>query len=218
MQSCSIPNYFRQSELQKQGGFAVFAGLLTWEWHKSMLQEANNLFPYAQESKAILADLEEWRGGNPPRTFLSTVAGPVQQSFYHSLGLSRFLEQVTRLSVHLSGIQGTYCFYCRKGDYLSLHRDIEACDLAMITCLQDDAPSYDRGGVLCVYPNRYEEPLSQIRATLHQGCVPVHLAPNHTIIMYGGIIPHLITPTVNSQVRIVSILCFSIQSKSTEIE
>ncbi len=210
MQSCSIPNYLRQSQLQTQRGFAVFAGLLSWEWHQAMLREAHNLFPYAQESKVIQLDPEERRGGNPPRTFLSTVAGPVQQAFYQSPDLRRFLEQVSGFSIQLSGIQGTYSFYAREGDHLSLHRDIEACDLALITCLQDDAPTYERGGVLCVYPNRCEEPLSQIRATLNHGRVPVHLAPNHTVLMCGGIIPHLVTPTVNLQVRIVSILCFSI--------
>jgi len=217
MQSCSIPNYFRQSQLQEKGGFAVFAGLLSWEWHQAMLHEAHNLFPYAQESKVIQSDPQERRGGNPPRTFLSTVGGSVQQAFYHSPDLRSFLEQMTGLSVHLSGIQGTYSFYAREGDHLSLHRDVEACDLALITCLQDDAPTYERGGVLCVYPNRCEEPLSQIRATPNQGRVPVQLAPNHTVLMYGGIIPHLITPTVNLQVRIVSVLCFSIQNKFTGI-
>ena len=213
MQKRPAPNYLYQSHLQKQGGFAVFAGLLPLDLHQSMLHEAQNLFSYAQESIVINPDVEEVRGGNPPRAFLSVAAGPVQQSLYHSPALRSFLEQLTGLSISLSGIQGTYSFYARRGDHLSLHRDIESCDLAVITCLQDNTSTHKRGGILYLYPDRCEEPLSQIRATPDKGCVPVHLAPNYTVVMYGGIVPHLITPIVNLQVRIVSILCFSVRNR-----
>jgi hypothetical protein len=214
---CSLPNsssrtsvirestYLYQSPLKQHGGFAVFAGLLSLDLHQAMLHEAQSLLPYAQASKVIEPDLEEVRGGSPPRSFLSVPAGSAQCSLYHSPDLKNFLEQVTGLSIHLSGIQGTYSFYARRGDYLSLHRDIEACDLAVITCLQDYSPNYTRGGVLCLYPNRCEEPLSQIRATPNQGCIPVYLDPN------------MITPIVNLQVRIVSILCFSVENKPIRI-
>jgi len=217
MQSCFVPNYLYQSRLQKQGGFAVFSGLLSFDWHQSMLHEAQNLFPYAQESKVIKPDLEEMRGGNPPRTFLSVPAGLAQHTLYHSPALRSFLEQVTGLSIHLSGIQGTYSFYARRGDHLSLHRDIKSCDLAVITCLQDSALTHERGGILCLYPNRCNEPLSQIRAAPDKGCTSVYLGSNHTVVMYGGIVPHLVTPVANLQVRIVSILCFSVQNRFVRI-
>lgn len=200
--------------LKQQGGFAVFADLLPLVLHQAMLHEAQRLFPYAKESVVIEPDAEQLRGGHPPRSFLSVAAGPVQNVLYQSPDLKAFLEQLTGLPIYRSGLQGSYSFYVRIGDHLSLHRDVEACDLAVITCLYDFTPSFEKGGILCLYPNRCEEPLSQIRMTLNQGCVPVYLAPNQTIVMYGGLIPHLLTPIVSMQTRIVSILCFSIQNKS----
>ena len=188
----------------------MFTDLLPLVFHQSMLHEAQSLFPYAQESLVIEPDAEQGRGGRPPRSFLSVAAGPVQHALYHSSDLKAFLEQLTGRPIYHGGIQGSYSFYVRSGDHLSLHRDVEACDLAVITCLYDFAPSVEKGGILCLYPNRCEEPLSQIRMTPNQGCVPVYLAPNQTIVMYGGRVPHLLTPIVDRQIRIVSILCFSV--------
>ncbi len=210
MKSCLFPDYIAHSRLQKQGGYAVYSRLFPSSWHQSMLKEALSLFPYAHESRVVNPDLEKFRGGNPSRAFLSVPAGQVQYSLYHSPNFRSFLEKVTGLPVYLSGIQGTYSFYARGGDHLSLHRDVESCDLAVITCLQDASPTNEKGGILHLYPTRCHEPLSQIRATLSQGGVPVYLEPNHTIVMYGGIIPHLVTPVANSQVRIVSVLCFRV--------
>lgn len=210
LQNQFVPNHVRKSPLFKQGGFAVYAGLLSAQWHQAMLIEAQTLMPYAKENKSTQPDPEEVRGGTPPRAFLSTTGGSVQHTFYHSPNLKAFLKQVTGLPVRVSGMQGTYSYYARRGDYLSLHRDIETCDLAVITCLKDSGQIQDSGGRLCLYPSRCYELLSQVRATPAQGLVQVHLKPNHTIVMYGGIIPHWVTPASHSQMRITSVLCYRV--------
>jgi hypothetical protein len=105
-----------------------------------------------------------------------------------------------------TGERGTYSYYVRQGDYLALHRDVEACDVAVITCVYESALNV--GGGLCVYPDRIHEPLSAIRAAPERGMVSVPLRPGQTVVMLGGIVPHHVLPMAQGQVRIVSVLCY----------
>ena len=128
-QKQSIPDYVLQSMFLRQGGFRVFSGLLSSEWQAAMFEEASELMPYAEDNVTMGHDSEEIRGGTPPRSFLSVTAGSVLNAFYQSPEVKTFLEQVTGIPVYLSGMQGTYSFYARPGDYLGLHRDIVTCVL-----------------------------------------------------------------------------------------
>jgi hypothetical protein len=196
----------------RQGGFAVFEGLLDQQGYDLMLSEAVQLSRDASVSDVSFSDEEEVRGGRPARHFRSVPGGLAQEAFYHSPLLLDFLHKLCSVKLTPLGGRGTYSFYAQTGDYLAIHRDIEACDVAVITCLYN-APQSEggAGGALCLYPTRLFEPLSSIRATPEEGAVLVNLKPGQTIIMFGGIIPHTLLPVSAGQTRIVSVLCYRAQ-------
>jgi hypothetical protein len=203
-----IPGHIRSSPLLQQGGFDVFEGLLNGDSYQLMLAEALNLAKTAQPSEVSTPDLEERRGGVPPRRFLNAAGGSIQDAFYTAPWMIDFLRQVTGVPVTPTGVRGTYTYYARPGDYLALHRDIETCDLAVITCLYDNSSWSGYAGTLCLYPERLLEPLSAIRASLDQGVIRLRLKPRQTLVMWGGIVPHAVLPMAHHQVRIVSALCY----------
>ncbi|HUQ33819.1 MAG TPA: hypothetical protein VM095_16985 [Pyrinomonadaceae bacterium] len=205
----ALPVSIRNSRLMSVGGFEVFEGFMDREGFALMLAEAVRLSKDAYVSDVPVSDEEEVRGGTPARRFRSVPGGPVQQAFYQSPWLINFLSERCNVPLTPLGGQGTYSFYAEAGDYLAIHRDIEACDLAVITCLYN-GPRRDQygGGALCLYPTRIFEPLSVVRATPEEGALAIGLEPGQTIIMFGGIIPHTLLPVAAGQTRIVSVLCY----------
>lgn len=205
-----IPDHICSSPLMKKGGFDVFEGLLDDNTHGLMLSEAMSLSASAQAHEVSTPDHEEVRGGTPPRRFLSATGGNIQNAFYESEWVLHFLQQVTGVPVTPTGGHGTYTYYARPGDYLALHRDIETCDLAVITCLHDDSGQAGHGGILCLYVERLLEPLSAIRENPDQGVIHLRLAPRQTLVMFGGIVPHAVLPVAQGQGRLVSVLCYRV--------
>jgi hypothetical protein len=63
---------------------------------------------------------------------------------------------------------------------------------------------------LVVHPDRLERPLCEIRKMPGRGALRLTLSPGHTILLFGGIVPHQVLPVVEGQVRIISALCFQI--------
>lgn len=192
----------------RKGGFAVIEGFLDQQGYDLMLAEAIRLSHGAHVSDVSISDQEEVRGGAPARHFRSVPGGSVQEAFYHSPRMLDFLRELCNVALTPLGGRGTYSFYAQTGDYLAIHRDIESCDVAVITCLYN-APQRDaQGGALCLYPHRLSEPLSSVRSTPDDGAVIINLEPGQTIIMFGGIIPHTLLPVSAGQTRIVSVLCY----------
>lgn len=205
-----IPSYIRNSPLLKKGGFDVFEGLLDDQSYQLMLAEAMQLAQIAQPSEVTKPDHEEVRGGAPPRRFLSVSGGAIQDAFYRAEWLLDFLRQIAGAPVVPTGLRGTYTYYARPGDYLALHRDIETCDMAVITCLHDNCQAGGEGGLLCLYPERLLEPLSAIRVNPIQGALKLRLKARQTLVMFGGIVPHAVLPVIGQQKRIVSVLCYRV--------
>lgn len=172
-----IPVSMCNSRLLRRGGFDVFEGLPDADGCAALLCEAQEQLTMAQATDQEVDDGEEVRGGTPARRFLSAPAGPVQTAFYQSPELADCLGDICGFAVAPTGKQGTYSYYVRPGDHLALHRDIRACDLAVITCLYDDVKigftpdALCNGGILSLYPDRISEPLSAIRATPEQNAV-----------------------------------------------
>ena len=186
-------------------------GFLNQQGYDLMLAEALQLATGAHVSDVSVSDEEEIRGGAPARHFRSVAGGPVQEAFYNSPVMLEFLRELCNVVLAPLGGRGTYSFYAQTGDYLAIHRDIEFCDVAVITCLYN-GPRHDAdGGALCLYPSRLFEPLSVVRSTPGEGAVLVNLEPGQTIIMFGGIIPHTLLPVSAGQTRIVSVLCYRAQ-------
>jgi hypothetical protein len=99
-----------------------------------------------------------------------------------------------------------YAYHRARGHNLGLHRDHPSCELAVITCI-DDQPG--EGGDLLLYPQRVTEPLSAIRATPDQGCVRLRLRPGDTAVMFGNEIPHRVTPMLGEgRTRITAAVCY----------
>jgi hypothetical protein len=119
-----------------------------------------------------------------------------------------FLRSLTTNTLAPTGPVGTYSYYVNSGDYLDIHRDIVTCDVAVITCLNDQLSNGEEEGRLCLYPERQLDPISTVRATPQEGAVKVRVGVGQTIVLYGGIVPHALLPVAEGQERIVSVLCY----------
>jgi hypothetical protein len=190
------------------GGFRLYASFPDPAPFSALLSEALSLYPTATSQENWDVDHEELRGGKPRRKLLSTGAGPVQDALYAQTSLHQWLSAECRLTIVPSGNRGSYSYYVRDGDFLDLHRDIETCDVTMITVLHDNSLPIDSAGALVIYPGHIGKPLSAVRERPHEGASVVKVAAGQTIIMFGGVVPHRVLPVAQGQVRIISVLCF----------
>ena len=204
--SCDI----RDSWLMKNGGCAIFDYFPGANVCMHLLTESRLCLHGAVASTIVTSDDEEVRGGNPARRFISAGGGSEQAVFYRKPETAHFLSGICNALVRPTGESGTYTYYARPGDHLALHRDIETCDIAVVTCLLDRHRDASIGGLTRFYPNRQHEPLSRIRATPDVGAMRVRLPVGSTMVMFGGLVPHLIEPLAPGELRIVSILCFHV--------
>jgi hypothetical protein len=204
----SIPHAILASPFMRHGGFAVYQGLPDWPTVGRLYAEAAERYPTATVQECRDDDLEDTRGGMPRRSLLTAEAGPAQDAMYMAPWLAELLSAACGVPIVPSGSRGSYSYYARPGDFLDLHRDVETCDVAMITGLHDDSTASELGGALVLYPGRVHEPLSAIRARPTDGAHPVKLGVGQTIVMFGGVVPHRVLPVRAGQVRIISVLCF----------
>jgi len=207
-----MPRAVRDSPLMKAGGCAIYDHLPGTAACARLLKESRLRLRDATVTAVATSDGEEVRGGSPARRFISAGGGKEQAAFYHNPGTAGFLGGICNASVRPTGDCGTYTYYARPGDHLALHRDIETCDIAVITCLLDSHREGSKGGLMRFYPTRWLEALSRIRSTPDDGAVRVRLAVGYTLVMFGGLVPHLIEPLGYGELRIVSILCFSVRA------
>ena len=204
-----VPRAIRRSRLMRGGGFHVFDGLFDERAYDALVDEG-----IAQYETSTLTDVAansdgEERGGSPARRFTSAQGGPVQRAIYAASEMSDFLSELAGAPVAPTGELATFSYYASPGDHIDVHRDVETCDLAVITCLLDSAPDLASGS-LCVYPERIAEPVRSIRASRDRGCERVHLAPGQTIVLFGGILPHRLEPVAERQQRVVSVMCYAV--------
>jgi len=204
-----VPQPMRDSPLFTVGnGIGLYAGLPDPYTFQALQAEAIELYPGACTQLSEDPDYEEIRGGKPRRSLLTGTAGPIQDAWYASDYLTRFIAQQLGTPVVPSGNRGSYSYYARPGDFLDLHRDIDTCDITVITGIYDNSDPASLSGALVLYPTRIEDPLSAIRATPHDGEYPIKLQPGQTLIFPGGLIPHYLAAVAEGQLRIISALCF----------
>lgn len=190
-----------------RGGFVVFRGLFAPAVMTGLRREAERQVSHAQDVHVHRSDAESVRGGDPARKYLNAPGGPIQQSLYLDPGLRQAVASTVGLPTVPTGAGGTFTYYCRRGDFLTIHRDIVTCDVAVITCVED-AGVQGSGGKLCVYPERIREGLASLRRDPVAGAIPVRLEPGDTIVLLGGIVPHCALPVSEGQRRVVSLLCY----------
>jgi hypothetical protein len=194
------------SPIMRDGGFGVFEGFLDKADLNALSDEAARHFAISTDVRSDQPDTEEVRGGLPRRSFQTAAGGEVQESLIHS---PRWMDALCDLAGHqvvASGRRGSFNYYCRPGDHLAIHRDVLICDLVAIAALR---PMVDRGGSrLRLYPNRIAERLSNLRDNPDCDGLDVWLQPSQVLVMFGGIIPHCLTPILEGEHRVVSIACF----------
>ncbi|MBM3785021.1 MAG: hypothetical protein FJW30_11715 [Acidobacteria bacterium] len=193
--------------LRLHGGYKVFPGLLAPEVFTALRHEAGKALPAAQESNVPRSCAEGWRGGNPARKFLTAPGGAVQESYYRHPKLLEFLSGQLGCDVLPTGLRGTFTFYSRPGDFIGIHRDIETCDVAVITALED-GPWTGNSGISVFYPTRIDEDNAEIRRSPAAGARVHRLEPGETVVLMGGVVAHAVLPVGPSQRRAVSVLCY----------
>jgi hypothetical protein len=198
----------RESPLMRAGGYVVLPDLISRQKIASLVEEALSLRPKGFRAVSAGPDDFEGRGGNPARAYRLVNAGQTQWDVYGSPDMALVLSNLMNTPVVATG-SGTYSYYEEPGDFLALHRDVLTCDMAVITCLADDAPEQD-GGSLRLHPGYCDQPLAAIRAGNGADSVLVHLRQGETIVMLGGIVPHELLPVCSGQNRIVSVMCYQV--------
>jgi hypothetical protein len=189
-------------------GYQVLKNFIASSILEALQQEAINQLQYAvrNEGKAELPLPE--RGGQPSRRLYSSQGEKVLQNLYCNANILRQLEKCTGLRLIPSGEQGSYSYYLHRGDYLSLHRDIHSCDVTFITTLYDQSSHNNKGGMLCLYPERRLEPLNHILKTPLQGATLLRLQQGDSLILLGGVIPHWVLPIQKNEIRVAALLCY----------
>jgi hypothetical protein len=206
----TIPKRLLGTPLMRQGGLTVLRGLLGGRTLDTLTGEARAQKAFAIDVSVQRSDGELVRGGNPARRFLSAPGGDVQLALYADPHVRQTVSSVVGLHIEPTGSAGTFTYYCRPGDFLAIHRDIVTCDVAVITCVEDEGVD-GSGGKLCAYPERIWDTIPAVRREPVRGAVAVRLTPGDTAIILGGIVPHCTLPVAVGQSRVVSLLCFRVR-------
>jgi hypothetical protein len=149
--------------------------------------------------------------GDPDRWLESASGGAELGALYRNAALLDLLLRLTGLPWRRTGELGAFSYYRLPGHHLGLHRDIDTCELACITCVDDRGGNpATPSGVLRLYPSRTGATLDEIRATPDGGAVHVRLAPGQTLVLLGGLVPHRLLPMAAGHTRIVAPLCYRV--------
>jgi hypothetical protein len=214
--SLSLAAAARRPRLVECGGFEVLDEIPGQERiYPSLLREALDLAGQAERQEHERDEASDTRGGSPARRLFSCAGGPVQTALYGSDRFLEFLAEKVGMPLSPTGLQGSYSYYVRVGDHLGLHRDIDECDVAVISCLCDTAGP--DAGALQLYPKRLHEPLARIRSTPAKDRISMQLRPGQTIVLLGGFVPHATSPMAHGQKRIISALCYRGQRTAAEM-
>lgn len=151
--------------------------------------------------------------GRPARWLESADGGPLLQACYTSPSLLAHLARLTHVVWRPSGANATFSYYRRAGHHLDLHRDVEECDLAVITCLHRS--NRLRGGdppCLELFPGAAHLTISQIRRRHGERGdlepVLVDLEAGSSLVVLGGHVAHRLPPLEDGQLRIVAPMCY----------
>jgi hypothetical protein len=195
--------------LARAGGVAVFGGLPDPYTCEALAQEAQRAYPGSSRQVLTQDDDAQGRGGMPSRALRTAGGGEVQDALYASPALHAFLSGQCGQPIAPSGNRGSYSYYVEPGDFLGLHLDVDTCDVALITVLQDGTDPNDPGGGLAVFPRALGAPLGHVRTTGGGGMAVVKARPGESIVILGGLVPHQVLPLGTSGQRVISALCFS---------
>jgi hypothetical protein len=207
-QTTSTGEWLKQSRLAKRGGFLVSKRLFNERALHAMFNEACQTFHTAKEEFQEGPSKENWRGGLPPRRLLSGPGGPIQDQLYCAPALCDYLSEQIGMPMVASGNRASYSYYCREGDYLDLHLDVNSCDISVIVVISENTSPEQAGGELVLYPTFLGKPLSAVRESSGEDEIVLKLVAGDTLILAGGLVPHLVRPVHAGQYRITAPMCF----------
>jgi hypothetical protein len=202
----------RRSPLAANGGYIVLPGWMSNHTLRILAAEANALRSTAERYSVPNSDGTDGRGGSPARAFRAADGGHIHWRIHSSSRVVETLSGLCNTPVEPTGA-GIYTYYEQAGDFLDLHRDEIACDVAVITSLTPNAMGR-WAGALHVYPRHIGQPLSKVRAAGRLSGVPLPLGRGDTAVLLGGTLPHEVTPLLRGQERIVAINCYRIRAAS----
>jgi len=182
--------------------------LLVDESIVALCTEAATLRATGQRNVLVNSAAADARGGEPARAFTIAHGGSVQWTVFNSPALVESLGRICGLATFPAG-GGSYSYYEETGDFLSLHRDVEVCDLTVITCLKESG-ARPGDGLLLVYPQHATGPLSAARDAGREAATEVHIGCWESVALLGGVVPHEVTAMQPGQERIVSVMCYRI--------
>lgn len=194
-----------ESPLAQGGGYAV-TRLLSARARAVLAHEALRMHARAEVWRRDRSTDDLAERGDPARLLEHAPGGPAVNRMYASAAVGRLLAGLTGLDWIPSGDAGSYSYYRRPGHHLGLHRDIDECDLALITCVHErGAVANGTSGVLQLWPGRE---LPDVRRDPKPGRVLVRLQPGEAVVLLGGVVPHAVSPVEDGHERIVAPLCF----------
>jgi len=203
----SLPAPVAESRIYRNGGILILE-LPRAEVIDELREEALLVRADGSRNEWSGPDVIEERGGNPSRAFAAAEAGQVQWNLFSGAAMVKAVTDACGLDVEPSG-SGTYSYYEQPGDFLALHRDIEHCDLTVITCLRDTGRA-ERSGVLLVYPEHINRPLDTARQAGRTAAIAASIRAGQSAALLGGFVPHEVFPMADGQERIVSVMCYRI--------
>ncbi|MCL4783847.1 MAG: hypothetical protein KJZ70_12500 [Bryobacterales bacterium] len=196
-----------QSALWRAGGFLALAGFPGAAALSAIRTEAADALRDSERQEWPEPKPSDWRGGQPQRFLGGVTAGPRMNEMFARRETVAMLRGLLGANLRCAG-GGSLTVYERPGDRLGLHRDIETCDVTLVTCIWEEGER--RESVLRAYPEYAHCALSLIpadRASL--GCT-VSLRPGDSAILLGGVVPHEVTPMAAGQRRVVSLVCYQL--------
>lgn len=196
-------------DLLREAGGALVARLLTSNELSLLQVEAFRCHSGARTAFRAVPGDGDGRFGDPERWLESASGGPALNGFYEAPRTLALLREMTGSGWTPSGAAGTFSYYRADGHHLGLHRDIDVCQLALITNVYEvGATPGSRAGSLAMYPTRTQEQLSSIRASPERGEHLLRLRPGESLLLLGGLVPHRLLPVGTGHVRIVAPLCY----------
>jgi hypothetical protein len=205
-----VDDYLLSSPLvTEHRGFATYDRLLPADAVREMTAEAQEAYWEAREQRQQRRFGDEGRRSHPPRRLVSGGGGPAQDEVYRSGWLRDVLTDLCRLPVEATGSRGSVNYYTRAGDFMGLHLDVVECELVVLTVLADRSDRNDRSGAYELFPGHIGCPLSTVPGGAATRVV-TKLLPGQSLVLFGGLVPHLVRPVRDGQHRIVSALCFRV--------
>lgn len=195
------------------GGFIVLDDLLPEATHQRLRLEGIERATGAEEQRCEEHDMSGFRGGNPARWLRSATGGPVQHEIYQATVMAENISYFCGRPVKPTGGEGTFSYYDLPGHFLGLHRDINTCDVTLITCLHRKH-SKGKSGALRIFYRSLASKLTDVVKDREVALLDVHLEERQSILLLGGCLPHEVLPAAKGYERYISVLCYKMETSN----